>query len=61
MRRRLVQSTPQVLILVLTQLWKIEMRNGVQIQLRDNERIEVVLLGFVQVGHHVVNVKHDLL
>ncbi len=61
MRRRLVQSTPQVLILVLTQLWKIEMRNGVQIQLRDDERIEVVLLGFVQVGHHVVNVKHYLL
>lgn len=37
------------------------MRNGVQIQLRDNERIEVALFGFVQVGHHVVNVKNDLL
>lgn len=44
-----VQSTPQVLILVLSQLWKVEMSNGVQVQLRDNERIKVVFLGLVQV------------
>lgn len=51
----------QILVLIFSKGDKIEVRNGVDIELTDDEWIDRRLGSFVEVRHHVLNVEDELL